>query len=119
MGSNDVLSVKSKDFAIKVVNLSRRLSEEKKEFVLSRQILKSGTSIGANIREAKYSESKLDFIHKLKIALKEANETEYWLEILFETKLLGESEFKELISINKELLKLLISSINTVKSKLK
>lgn len=116
--AKDVLLIKSKLFALKIIKLSTYLSDEKREFVLSRQIMKSGTSIGANIRESKYSESKLDFIHKLKVALKESNETEYWLELLVESNMITDIEFSELYELNKELLKLLISSINTLKSKL-
>jgi four helix bundle protein len=87
----------------------------KKEFVLSRQLLKSGTSIGANIREAEHAQSKADFINKLSISLKEANETEYWLDLLYETNYLSDELFQNLKIRNIELLKLLISIINTSK----
>jgi four helix bundle protein len=79
--------------------------------------MKSGTSIGANIREAKYAESKNDFIHKYKISLKESNETEYWLELLFESGLLNEEAFNELHKLNTELMKLLTSSIKTLSNR--
>ena len=117
MDTKDILTLKTKDFALDIIKICNRLIADKKEYVLARQLLRSGTSIGANVREAKYSESKLDFIHKLKISLKESNESEYWLELLFESNLISESDFTRLHSLNKELLKLLISSINTLKKK--
>lgn len=117
MEEKNVLLAKSKQFALKIIQLNFKLIEEKKEYVLSRQILKSGTSIGANIREAKYSESKNDFIHKYKISLKEANETIYWLELLFESGLISSDNFSELHGLNTELVKMLTSSINTISSK--
>ena len=83
--------------------------------MLSRQLLKSGTSIGANIREAEHAQSKADFINKLSISLKEANETEYWLDLLYETNYLSDELFQNLKIKNIELLKLLISIINTSK----
>lgn len=92
MERKNIIKEKSFAFAIEVVNLYKVLAE-KKEFVLSRQMLRSGTSIGANIREAEHAQSRADFIHKLSISLKEANETEYWLDLLHETKYLSEIEF--------------------------
>jgi four helix bundle protein len=90
-----ILRDKSYLFAIRIVKLSQFLQTDKKEFVLSKQVLRSGTAIGALVKEAEYAQSNADFIHKLHIALKEANETEYWLSILFDTdyieKLLSES----------------------------
>jgi four helix bundle protein len=97
------------------VNLYKVLSE-KKEFVLSRQVLRSGTSIGANVRESEHAQSKADFIHKLSISLKEANETEYWLDLLFETKYLSDIEFQNIKPKITELLKLLTSIIKTSKN---
>lgn len=88
---------------------------EKKEFILSKQLLRSGTSIGANIRESEHAQSKADFIHKLSISLKEANETDYWIDLLFETKYLSQSDFDFLKPKIIELLKLLTSIINTSK----
>lgn len=111
----NVLKNKSYDFAIRIVKLSQYLQAEKKEFILSKQILRSGTAIGALVREAEYGQSKIDFIHKLTIALKETNETEYWLNILHDT---GYIEQKLCISLTddcQELLKLLIASIKTAK----
>ena len=88
---------------------------QKKEFILSKQFLRSGTAIGALIREAEYAQSRPDFISKLNIALKEANETEYWIELLFAGGYISEAEYRKLLEANKELLRLLISSIKTTK----
>ncbi len=112
MGKN-ILKDKSFDFALRIVNLSKFLSTEKKEYVLSKQILRSGTSVGALISESEYAESKKDFIHKLRIALKEANETKYWLELLYKAEYIEKNQSKSLINDVTELIKLLISSINT------
>lgn len=89
----NILLVKSKCFAIRIVNLYKHLSESKNEYVISKQLLRSGTSIGANVREAKVAQSRKEFIAKLNISLKEAAETEYWLEILYETKFISKYEF--------------------------
>ena len=91
------------------------LVESKKEFVISKQLLRSGTSIGALVREAEQAESKKDFIHKLSIALKEANETEYWLELLNKSDYLDEAGFNSILADLKELLRLLTSIIKTSK----
>lgn len=114
MEKRNVIKEKSFSFAIEIVLLYKILVE-RKEFVLSKQLLRSGTSIGANIREAEQAQSKADFIHKLSISLKEANETEYWLDLLFETKHLTETEFQNIKPKIVELLKLLTSIINTSK----
>jgi four helix bundle protein len=116
MEKKNVIKEKSFEFAVEIVYLYKVLVE-KKEFVLSKQILRSGTSIGANIREAEHAQSKADFIHKLSISLKEANETEYWLDLLFETKYLSESEFQNIKNKIVEILKILTSIINTSKNK--
>ena len=112
----NVIKEKSFEFAVEIVYLYRGLVE-KKEFVLSKQILRLGTSIGANIRQAEHAQSKADFIHKLSISLKEANETEYWLDLLFETKYLSEAEFQNIKNKIVEILKILTSIINTSKNK--
>jgi four helix bundle protein len=112
----NIIKEKSFEFAVEVVSLYKVLVE-KKEFILSKQIVRSGTSIGANIREAEHAQSKADFINKLSISLKEANETEYWLDLLNETGYLNDDEFQKIKVKNIELLKLLISIINTSKSK--
>jgi len=112
---SNVVKEKSFAFAIRIVNLHRFLATEKKEFVLSKQLLRSGTAIGALVREAEQAESKLDFAHKMAIALKEANETEYWILLLRETGYLSANEADSILSDNKELLKLLTSIINSTK----
>ncbi len=108
---------KSFKFAVRVVKLSAYLVGEKREFVLSKQLLRSGTAIGALIRESCHAESTSDFIHKLSIALKEANETEYWLMLLHEAEYLTTSQFQPIHSHIDELLRLLIRIIKTTKSK--
>ena len=107
---------KSFQFAVRIVNLGKYLQNEK-EFVLSKQILRSGTSIGANIRESQNAQSPADFIHKLSISQKEADETLYWLELLQETKYITEDEFLSLESDLLEIIKLLCSILKTSKSK--
>ena len=111
---NDKLSVQSMDFAISVINLVKSL-KEKRESIISNQIGRSGTSIGANIREAQYAHGKADFIAKLQIALKEANETGYWLELLYKTNYISENQYKELDAVCIGLRAMLVSSINTAK----
>jgi len=111
------LQTKSFAFAVRVVNLYRFLCTDKKEYVLSKQLLRSGTAIGALVREAEQAESKPDFVHKMAIALKEANETEYWILLLCKTGYLNANEAKSIINDNKELLKLLTSIINSTKQR--
>ena len=111
---NDQLSVQSMDFAVSIVNLVREL-KSKHETVIASQIGRSGTSVGANIREAQYAHGKADFISKLQIALKEANETGYWLELLHRTGYLSEEEFKTLDYACMSIRVMLISSVNTTK----
>ena len=111
---NDKLSVQSKEFAVAIIRLVRDL-KGKKESIISNQIGRSGTGIGANIREAQYAHGKADFISKLQIALKEANETGYWLELLVETGYISEEEFKVLDQKCTALRAMLIASINTTK----
>ena len=114
MEKRNVIKEKSFAFAIEIVFLYKVLVE-RKEFVLSKQMLRSGTSIGANVRESEHAQSKADFIHKLSITIKEANETEYWIDLLFETKYLSQTEFDIIKPKIIELLKLLTSIINTSK----
>jgi four helix bundle protein len=83
---DNLIKKKSFNFALRIINVYKYLIDEKKEFVLSKQLLRSGTAIGALVRESEYAESKADFIHKLSIALKEANESEYWLELLYHSE---------------------------------
>ena len=113
---NDELSNQSLDFAVSIINLVKEL-KTKHESVISNQIGRSGTSIGANIREAQYAHGTADFIAKLQIALKEANETGYWLELLFKTNYLSEQQYKMLDSACTSIRVMLISSIKTVKEK--
>lgn len=115
----NVLRKKSLTFAVRIVNLSKYLRENKKEFTLSDQVLRSGTAIGAMICEAERSESTPDFIHKLKIAEKEANETLYWLELLKETQYITQTEYNSINDNTIELIKMLVSSIKTVRANYK
>ena len=115
---NNKLSVQSMDFAVSIINLVKHL-KEKRESIISNQIGRSGTSIGANIREAQYAHGKADFIAKLQIALKEANETGYWLELLFKTNYISEEEYKSLDSVCASIRIMLIASINTAKENAK
>ncbi len=110
-----VLRGKSYGFAIEIVKLSQYLVTDKKEYVLSKQLLRSGTAVGALIREAEFAQSKKDFVHKMSIALKEANETLYWLDLLKDTSHLVEDQYISLHSVCKELVAMLVSSIKTSK----
>lgn len=114
---DNVVKRKSFAFAVGIVLLCKKLVKEEKEFVLSRQLLRSGTAVGAMVRESEHAESKRDFIHKMAIALKEANETEYWLDLLFEAKYISKVEYEEGSTKIKELLKLLVSIIKTSKQR--
>jgi len=111
---NDPLTTQSTDFAISIINLVKNL-KQRKESIISNQIGRSGTSIGANIREAQYAHGKADFVAKLQIALKEASETGYWLELLFKTEYISEEEFQQLDSACASIRVMLISSIRTAK----
>jgi len=113
--SKSVLRDKSFEFAIRMVNLYAYLSKEKNEFVLSKQLLRSGTSIGAMVRESEHAESKPDFVHKLAIAQKECNESLYWLELLNKTNYVEKQQFESINNDATELIKLLTASIKTVK----
>jgi four helix bundle protein len=106
---------KSRKFAIRIYNLYKHLCEEKREYVLAKQILRSGTSIGVNLTEAQYSISKKEFIVKAKISLKECAETEYWLDLLKETNLISPIEYDSIIKDCKDLLRLLIAISKTAK----
>ncbi len=112
---HDELSKQSMDFAVMIIDLVKMLRENR-ETVISGQIGRSGTSIGANIREAQYAHGKADFIAKLQIALKEANETDYWLELLNKTGYLADDEYKKLDAACTSIRVMLISSINTAKN---
>lgn len=97
--------------------MARALQGTEKEYVLSKQVLRSGTAIGALIREAEFAQSRADFIHKMSISLKEANETDYWLNLLFDTKYIDEQVFKDLDNECKELIAMLVATIKTTKSR--
>lgn len=113
--SDSILRCKSKDFAKQIVFLCRDTKTKTKESVLTNQLLRSGTSIGANVYEAQYAQGKKDFISKLEIAQKECFETEYWLELLFETGYIAESIYKPLQNQCGAIRRMLISSLNTAK----
>lgn len=112
-----ILRDKSKAFAIRIIKLYKFLLEEKKEFVISKQILRCGTSIGANFAEAIYGVSEADFMNKLSIAQKEASETIYWLELLYETDFITKEQFDSMLANADELVRLLAASIITMKKK--
>lgn len=114
---DSILKSKSKSFALRIIKMYNYLCDEKKEYVMSKQVLRSGTSIGANIAEAFYAQSEADFIAKLYISRKEAGETIYWIELLKESSYLGCDEADSMIKDCDELLKILTSSIKTMKSK--
>ena len=111
---NQVLQ-KSKAFAVRIIRLSQHLTEEKKEKVLSRQVLRSGTSIGVNVKEAVRGQSTADFLSKMQIALKEASETEYWLELLAETEYLSEKAADSVLKDCRELIRLITSIVRSTK----
>lgn len=111
----NILIEKSIDFAARIIKLQRYLIKDKKESIISKQIVRSGTSIGANINEANYGQSKADFISKLRISLKETAETEYWLRLLAKSELLTIEKTESLLKDCLEIKRLLISSINTAK----
>lgn len=109
------LKDKSFKFALRIVKLCRWFQEEKREYILSKQLLKSGTAIGALICEAEFAQSRADFVNKLNVALKEANETLYWLTLLYESEYLNDKMYESILPDIEELIKLLVSSIKTLK----
>ena len=111
----NIIKDKSFTFAIDIVYLYKKLVSTDKEFIMSKQLLKSGTSIGANIREAEFAQSKLDFINKISISLKEANETDYWLDLLHATNYINENDFAQYKKKSNEMLKLLVSIVKSAK----
>ncbi len=108
---------KTLDFAVRIVSFYKYLCTDKKEFVLSKQILRSGTSIGANVRESKNAQTDPDYLSKMNIALKEADETQYWLEVLFRSELITEQEYKSLDEDLKEIIAILVSIVKKLKKK--
>lgn len=115
--ADSVLRTKAKEFAKDIVFLCRKLKQNGVEGALINQLLQCGTSVGANVHEAQYAQGTKDFISKFEIALKECNESEYWLELLYDTNSLAEAEFKDFQSKCIELRRMLVSSITTLKSK--
>ena len=115
--ADSILRTKSKEFAQNIVFLCRRLKQSGVESALINQLLRCGTSVGANVHEAQYAQGTKDFISKLEIALKECNESEYWLELLYETNSLAESDFKFFHNKCIELRRMLVSSVTTLKNK--
>ena len=110
---DNIIETKSFTFAVRIVNLYKMLTNDRKEYVLSKQLLRSGTSIGANVSEAERGQTKPDFYAKMCIALKEANETHYWLRLLYETEYLTKKEFDSMENDIKELISILISICKT------
>lgn len=117
MKKESILQDKSEAFAARIIKLYQFLIKEEHESIIAKQIYRSGTSIGANIAESKNAQSGLDFIHKLSIALKEANETEFWLKSLYAGNYINEAGFTSLRDDNEQLIKMLVSSIKTMKNK--
>lgn len=115
----NIVMSKSYAFALRIIKLYKHLAFEQKEFVLSKQVLRSGTSIGALVKESEHAQSKADFINKLNIALKEANETEYWLMLLKDSNYLDVKSFKSIHADSVELIKLLTSIVKTSKESIK
>ena len=116
---DNILKEKSFSFALRMVKLARYLNGNKKEYVLSKQVLRSGTAIGALVCEAEFAQSRPDFINKLSIGLKEANETHYWLKLLHDGEYISKTMFDSIQPQAKELIKLLVTSIKTTKENIK
>jgi four helix bundle protein len=108
---------KTIDFAIRIVNFYKYLCDEKKEYVISKQILRCGTSIGANVRESKNAQTDPDYLTKMNIALKEADETQYWLEVLYRSTIISETEYKSMNEDLKEIIAILVSIVKKLKDK--
>ena len=119
MNTDNLIDNKSVQFALRIIKAYQFLSTEKKEQVMSKQLLRSGTAIGALIKEAEFAESKNDFIHKLHIALKEANETSYWLLLLSESNYINKVSYLSIDADCNEIIKLLVSIIKSCKSNIK
>ena len=112
---DNIIEDKSFEFAVRIVNLRKFLMKEKDEYLLSKQLLRSGTSIGANVAEAQRAQSKADFISKISIALKEANETNYWLKLLYRTDYMDEKQFESMVNDLDQIISILVSICNTSK----
>lgn len=116
MKEDNIIQSKSFDFAVRIVNLYKHLADNK-EYILSKQLLRSGTSIGANVREAIGAQSQADFLSKMNIALKEVYETEYWLELLYRTAYLSDQQYASIFPDCRDLTNILASIVNTMKEK--
>jgi four helix bundle protein len=116
MKDKNIVEEKSFDFAVRVVKLYKYLTTVKQEFVMSKQLLRSGTSIGANISEAQQAQSQMDFLSKMSISLKESYESDYWLRLLYHTDYLNEEEYESIISDCRTITKLLVSIIKSTKT---
>jgi four helix bundle protein len=114
----NIIAIKSYAFAVQIVRTYQQLSQNSREFVLSRQLLRSGTSIGANVKEAAHAQSKHDFLSKMNIALKEANETEYWLKLLHETNYINVEHYEKLNNSCNELISILVKIVSSTKQSL-
>ena len=112
-----MLNAKSYEFAKAIIKAVYAIQREQREYVLTRQLLRSGTSIGAQVREAEFAQSRSDFIHKLSLALKEANEASYWLDLLHDTGFIPDATFTPLAKSCKEQISMLVSSLKTLKSR--
>ena len=115
--AESIMLDKAKDFAVEIINMCKLIKETKRDSVLTNQLMRSGTSIGANIHESKYAHGTADFIAKMQIALKECYESEYWLELLNRTGYLSDEQYKIILNECGQIRRMLISSINTVKNK--
>jgi four helix bundle protein len=115
MSQKSILKSKSFDFAIRTIKLYQYLKKKFGEYEIAQQIIRAGTSIGAIIREAEFAESRKDFVHKLYIGLKEANEINYWLELLYATEYISKTMFDSMKKDSDEILKMLVSSVKTIK----
>jgi four helix bundle protein len=115
--AKSILKQKSYEFAIRTVNLNRYLRTEKHEFVLSKQVLRCGTAIGALIREAEFGQSRADFRNKMYIALKEANETDYWLNLLKDTQFIQAEHFESMSADCSELIRMLVATVKTTSAR--
>lgn len=119
MINENVIAEKTRDFALRIIKLNKHIQSRDKEYILTTQILRSGTSIGANVSESKYAQSLRDFVSKMSIALKESAETEYWLTLLYKSEYITEKEYTSLNDDVKEIIKILSSIIITNKKKIK
>ena len=116
MKADNQIVLDSKAFAIRIIKLYKYLSEEKKEFVMSKQILRSGTSIGANISESIFAQSRMDFVSKMSIALKEASETKYWLDLLMETEYITKMQYESIADDISKIIGTLVNIVNSTKN---